>query len=169
MDRGELHSLLAEVDAELAREGKTARLYLVGGAAMALAYDAERTTHDVDALVVDGHGAVMKAARAVAERHGLLRSWLNEQASVYMPRTTDRRALVVYDGANLRVLAASVEHLLVMKARAARATDIADIRHLAALAGVASLDQLVELTERILPDDPLSDRSRKVLGEVFAG
>lgn len=136
---------------------------------MALAYDAKRTTHDVDALVVEGHGAVMAAAQVVAERHGLLRSWLNEQASAYMPTVGDRRASVVYDGPSLRVLVASPEHLLVMKARSARATDIADIRQLATRAGVASLDDLVELAHRILPDEPLSDRSRKVLAEVFAG
>jgi predicted nucleotidyltransferase len=167
VDRRELEGALADLAARLRRNNVTARIYVVGGAAMALAYDAERTTRDVDGIVLEGHGEVMAAAAEVARDRSLPRSWLNEQASAYVPRGPDRRAIVVFDDPNLRVIAASAEHLLVMKAVAARATDIDDIETLLHLTGVATFDALVELCRRVLPDQPLPDRARAVLSELF--
>jgi hypothetical protein len=40
--RAEINRLLAELDAELVKRGARADLFLVGGAALALAYDARR-------------------------------------------------------------------------------------------------------------------------------
>jgi hypothetical protein len=54
---------------------------VVGGAAMALAYDATRVTRDIDATFVP-HGVVIDEARHVADDLGLPYWWLNEQASV---------------------------------------------------------------------------------------
>ena len=47
---------------------------------MALAYDANRLTRDVDATFVP-HGIVLEEARNVADAMGLPPWWLNEQAS----------------------------------------------------------------------------------------
>jgi hypothetical protein len=49
----------------LVRRGVTADLFVVGGAAMALAHDASRVTRDVDATFVP-HGIVLEEARNVA-------------------------------------------------------------------------------------------------------
>ena len=49
-----------------------ADVFIVGGAAMALAYDATRATRDVDSLFVP-HGIVLDEARNVAEELGLPR------------------------------------------------------------------------------------------------
>jgi hypothetical protein len=45
-----------------------------GGAAMALAYDARRSTRDIDA-VFQPHGVVLDEAGAVADELGLPRWW----------------------------------------------------------------------------------------------
>ncbi len=58
-------------------------MYVFGGAAMALAYDARRATRDIDA-VFQPHGIVLDEARAVGDEMGLPGWWLNEQASVYV-------------------------------------------------------------------------------------
>jgi hypothetical protein len=65
-----------------------ADLFVVGGAAMAMAYDATRVTRDVDAMFVP-HGVVVEEARAVADELGLPPWWLNEQASVYVSGKDD--------------------------------------------------------------------------------
>lgn len=168
MDRTELEAALGDVASRLARSGATARIYIVGGAAMVLGYNAERTTRDVDAVVLEGHGPLFNAVDAVARVRGLPSSWLNEQASSYIPPTRDRRSIVVFDHPNLRVIAASPEHLLVMKAHAARAADLPDLRSLCEMTGIRSLDELVALCDQIFPGQALSERSHRVLDEFFA-
>jgi hypothetical protein len=54
----------------LVKRGVVADIFVVGGAAMALAYDATRVTRDVDALFVP-HGVVLEEARIVADNLGL--------------------------------------------------------------------------------------------------
>jgi hypothetical protein len=75
--------------AALMKRGVVADVFIVGGAAMALAYDATRVTRDVDSLFVP-HGVVLEEARNVAEDLGLPAWWLNEQASVYISGKDDR-------------------------------------------------------------------------------
>jgi hypothetical protein len=100
--------------------GKLVRPGVVGGAAMALAYDANRVTRDVDAMFVP-HGVVLDEARAVAAELGLPPWWLNEQASVYVSGKEDPGRRRVFDHPGLRVMVASPEHIFAMKALAARA------------------------------------------------
>lgn len=115
-----LTELLAEVAETLQRRGVVAQVFVVGGAAMALGYDSERYTVDMDALVLDGHSAVTEAVHEVAQRRGLLRSWFNENAAPFVSQVRDPKPLVVFDHPALRVFAASPEHLLAMKMLASR-------------------------------------------------
>jgi hypothetical protein len=80
--------LWAALGERLARRGIVADVFIVGGAAMALAYDANRVTRDVDARFMP-HGIVHGEAMRVAEELGLPRWWLNEQASVYISGKDD--------------------------------------------------------------------------------
>ena len=109
----------------------------MGGAAIALAYDAVRVTRGVDA-VFKPHGIVLEEARKVADDLGLPYWWLNEQASVYISGKEDASKRRVFDHPGLRVMAASPAHVFAMKARAARTRDIDDLRLLAGIIGVDS-------------------------------
>jgi len=104
------------------RRGVVADVFVVGGAAMALAYDAARVTRDVDAVFMP-HGIVLEEARKVADDLGLPYWWLNEQASVYISGKEDASRRRVFDHPGLRVMAASPAHVFAMKARAARTRD----------------------------------------------
>ncbi len=78
LGREEIRALLDDLSAELAARGARAELFLVGGAALAVAYDATRATRDLDAVFVPT-GIVRQAAAAVAvaEHRGLTEDWLN--------------------------------------------------------------------------------------------
>ena len=52
LDRSRIEHLLRVLDQVLASKGATADLHLVDGAAMALGFEAERSTRDVDADAV---------------------------------------------------------------------------------------------------------------------
>ncbi|WP_423923224.1 hypothetical protein [Candidatus Poriferisodalis sp.] len=64
MDRGAFGEALAEVAERLHRRGAVARIYVGGGAAMALAYDAERASYDIDSVIMDGYGPLIEVVGA---------------------------------------------------------------------------------------------------------
>jgi hypothetical protein len=70
LDRAGIQRALTRLGERLHRRGVVADLYVVGGAAIALAFDARRATRDIDALFVP-HGIVLDEARAVADELGL--------------------------------------------------------------------------------------------------
>ncbi|WP_157570585.1 DUF6036 family nucleotidyltransferase [Microtetraspora malaysiensis] len=89
LDRSAIENAFKRLGDRLARRGVVADLYVFGGAAMALAYDARRSTRDIDA-VFEPHGIVLDEARAVASELGLPPWWLNEQASAWPPEGMTR-------------------------------------------------------------------------------
>jgi predicted nucleotidyltransferase len=166
LGRAELERAFTALGERLMRRGVVADLFIVGGAAMALAYDAVRVTRDVDALFVP-HGVVLEEARKVAEDLGLPPWWLNEQASVYISGKDDPGKRRVFDHPGLRVMAASPEHIFAMKAMAARTRDVDDLRHLADLAAVTSMTSAIQLCAQFFPGEELSPRARAVLADLF--
>ncbi|MEU7575454.1 DUF6036 family nucleotidyltransferase [Micromonospora sp. NPDC049240] len=166
MGRAELERAFAQLGDRLVRRGVVADIFIVGGAAMALAYDAKRVTRDVDAMFVP-HGVVLDEARAVADELGLPPWWLNEQASVYVSGKDDPGKRRVFDHPGLRVMAASPEHIFAMKALAARTRDVDDLRALAALAKVTTVDDAIRLCSDFYPDEAISPRAMGVIRELF--
>ncbi len=97
LSRDDLLDALRELAAIMQLRGQHGRVYVVGGAAMMLAHSANRTTRDIDAAFEEGYSAIIDAARDVGERRGWPRSWLNEGATVYMPRRDQRHGSIIFD------------------------------------------------------------------------
>ena len=166
LDRKAIEEAFRRLGDRLARRGVVADVYVFGGAAMALAYDARRATRDIDA-VFQPHGVVLDEARAVAEELGLPAWWLNEQASSYVAAAGDPAAPRVFDHPGLRVAAASPEHLLAMKVLAARRRDAEDIRFLVRHLGLSSAEDVLAVCAEVFPDEEIPGRARLVLDDVF--
>lgn len=166
LGRAELERAFTALGERLVRRGVVADILVVGGAAMAMAYDATRVTRDVDSLFVP-HGIVLEEARRVAADLGLPPWWLNEQASVYISGKDDPNKRRVFDHPGLRVTAASPRHVFAMKALAARTRDIEDLRVLAGIIGVESADAAMRICAEFYPDEGVPPRSAAVLRELF--
>ncbi|MGY3520765.1 DUF6036 family nucleotidyltransferase [Micromonospora sp. PTRAS2] len=166
LDRAAIEDAFRRLGDRLARRGVVADLYIFGGAAMALAYDARRATRDIDA-VFQPHGVVLDEARAVAAELGLPSWWLNEQASAYVAPGGDAAAPRVFDHPGLRVTAASPEHLLAMKVLAARRRDAEDIRFLVEHMGLSNAEDVLRLCAEVFPEEEVPGRARLVLDDVF--
>lgn len=166
LDRASIENAFRRLGERLAKLGVVADIYVFGGAAMALAYDARRATRDIDA-VFQPHGVVLQEAYAVADELGLPRWWLNEQASVYVAPGGDPEAPRVFDHQGLRVSAASPEHLLAMKVLAARRRDAEDIRFLVNHLGMTSVEQVLAVCAEVFADEEVPDRARLVLEDIF--
>jgi predicted nucleotidyltransferase len=119
------------------------QLIVIGGAAMALGYDARRTTRDVDALIDPADlDRILEAAAITAERFGLPRDWLNErakQAGYVVDPVLAGQVLLALPG--LKVAAPPIEQLAAMKLAAIRGqTDVDDARLLLSILRRAGLD-----------------------------
>ncbi|ULD38828.1 DUF6036 family nucleotidyltransferase [Rhodococcus qingshengii] len=122
LDVARIRELLAELDARLVERGIEAKLFIVGGAAMALAYNARRTTMDIDGVFVP-RDVVLDAAQEVADAHQLPKHWLSDGVVQLMPLHEDDHPRSETIGRALVIEIASPEYLLAMKAMSSRQSD----------------------------------------------
>jgi Nucleotidyltransferase of unknown function (DUF6036) len=168
LDRQHIERAFAALSDRLARRKVHADLYIVGGAAIALAWDERRTTRDIDAVFqTDRHQVLLEEIWAVADALGLPRSWLNEQASAYVPNGTDRAKQLVWDSASLRVVTAGAPFVLAMKVRAGRPSDRADIALLIDRLRLTTIGEVIAIHDAVFPDDPLADHKREAVIELL--
>lgn len=142
-------------------------VYLVGGAAAAMAYDATRTTMDVDARIESAYDAVQTAIRDIARERGWPSSWMNEQSVYFIPPGADSGCRTVFVHPNLVVRAASPKHLIAMKMLAGRDRDVTDIAVLLPYAkDIRTVDDLVDLMNRLMPEVYIEDEAAKRRAEA---
>ena len=167
LDRDALIELLDELSKRLRHARVRAHIYIVGGAAMTLAFRRDRTTHDVDARVDSGHSALTDAVREIARERRMPESWLNEQATSFIPQKPDTRAPTLYDSPYLVVTGASAEHMLAMKLESARDTDENDIRTLIQQLEMTTADDALHIHDELFPDTPIGPRGRALLQKIL--
>jgi hypothetical protein len=167
LGRAEIEAAFTRLGERLVRRHVVGELYVIGGAAMALAYDAERVTRDIDATFVP-HGVVLDAAREVAAELGLPAWWLNDQASAYVSPTPDSGQRAIFNHPGLRVSVISPRHLLAMKVLAARRyADTDDIARLAALLDLTDVESVAAVCAEVFPQEPVSERARAVVADAL--
>jgi hypothetical protein len=166
MNRSVIRTALDLLAEELARRGTRAELFLVGGAAMALAYSNRRITRDVDGIF-EPKVVVYEAARSVAEELELPDDWLNDAVKGFAPgEDADRRLL--FSTPSLTVTIASPRYLLAMKIFASRVDqDADDIKVLYRLCGFTTAEQGMDLVASMYPGRPVEARAQFLLEELF--
>ena len=147
LDAEQVLGLLHELSERLAAGGVQAQLFVVGGAARALAYDQGRLTRDVDALFVPAL-EVRVAAGEIGAAHGLEPDWLNDAAKGFLPGP-DEHPQTVFESESLLVQVASPEYLLAMKLHASRdERDLDDASTLFNRLGYTTAQEAVDLLSR---------------------
>jgi hypothetical protein len=147
-DRPTIERLIAELGSRCAARGLTVEMFLVGGAAMALAYSRERVTRDLDA-VFEPKMAVYEEARHLADEHGLPADWLNDAVKGFMPDREDDGEQVCFSSVGISVAVASPSYLFAMKAVSARPEDDGDdLLALARILRITDAEQAFAVLER---------------------
>ncbi len=166
MNRDEIVAALTALAAELQRRGVSADMYVVGGAAISLAFDERRATRDIDA-VFEPKSVVYEAASVVAEQRGLSPGWLNDAVKGFLAGD-DPEATPVLDLPGLRCLTASPRILLALKVLAHRVgEDEEDLRLLAAELGLKRADEVLAVAEETF-GDRLAPAARFFVEEMFS-
>lgn len=168
-DREMMREYLNEVGEELAQQGIRGDLFLVGGGAMALAYNTRRATRDVEG-VFEPKRLIYEAAARVAQRHGgeVPEDWLNDGVKGYM-LGEDPDATVAFQHAGLTVRVASPRYLFAMKVAASRVEqDDDDIAILFRLSGFTTVDDALDYIEATYPHLRLQPKCQYLLEEIAA-
>jgi hypothetical protein len=154
LTRAEIITALERLSELLIARGVKADLYVVGGAALVLAFDARPATRDVDA-VFKRKNEVFKAAAQVAREQRLPDEWLNDSVKRFLGRP-DRQPVPSLDLPGLRVMVGSERYLLAMKILADRhERDREDIAFLIKRMGIHSLDELEAAFREVYPYEEL--------------
>lgn len=164
--RAEILKALQALGDELSGRGVRGQIFIVGGAAMALAYSTRRVTRDIDA-VFEPKSSIYEAAAKVAEELGLPEDWLNDAAKGFMPgEDQDARPLPDIEG--IEITTASPQYLLAMKLMAMRfGEDNEDIEVLIKECELGSTQEVLELLERLYPSREPLPKTRFFLEEMF--
>jgi hypothetical protein len=165
VEREQILEALTALAAELDRRGVSAEMYVVGGAAIALAFDERRATRDIDA-VFEPKSRVYEAAASVAEQRGLPPGWLNDAVKGFL-EGPDPAAAPVLDLPGLRCLAASPRILLALKVLAHRVgEDEDDVRLLAAELGLQRAEDVLAVAEQTY-GERLDPAARFFVEQIF--
>ena len=140
-------------------------MYVVGGAAIALAFDERRSTRDIDA-VFEPKLVIYETAAEMAEELGLPDGWLNDAVTGFL-QTGDDDAAAVLELPGLRVARASARVLLAMKVLAHRAgEDDDDVRLLAGQLGLETAADVLAVAADVY-GDRLDAASQFFVEELF--
>lgn len=166
MNRSEIVAALTELGELLHHRGVQGEMYVVGGAAIALAFDERRSTRDIDA-VFEPKLIIYETAEQIARDRGLPAGWLNDAVKGFLA-TPDPEAAPVLDVPGLRVLAASPRILLALKVLAHRVgEDEDDVKLLAGALGLERSEEILELAEEVY-GDRLDAAARFFVEELFS-
>ena len=160
--------LLGMLNDRLAAEDVLGELYMVGGAVMALAYNARPSTNDVDAVFVPKE-TVRRLAREVARDASVSENWLNDAVKGFL---SDRGEFARWlELSNLRVFVPVPEYLLAMKCIAFRLGpefhDEEDVRYLLRHLNVERSEDALAIVERYFPADRIPPKTRFALQEIL--
>ena len=160
--------LLGMLNDRLAEEDVVGELYMVGGAVMALAYNARPSTNDVDAVFIP-RDVVRRIAHAIARDEGIAEGWLNDAVKGFLGDRGDFSKWL--ELSHLRVFIPVPEYLLAMKCVAFRLGpefhDEDDVRYLLRYLNVERSDQALAIVERYFPADRIPPKTRFALQELL--
>lgn len=165
MDRAEIVAALTALARRLAAEDIQGEMYVVGGAAIALAYAPRRVTRDIDA-VFEPKMSIYRVAVAIADELGLPPGWLNDAAKAFLVGP-DPMATPVLDLPGLRCLVASPRMVLALKVLAHRVgEDDDDVKLLAEMLDLATAADVLAVAEAVF-GDRLDVAARFFVEEIF--
>ena len=143
-----IRQLLEELASRAQEAGISARVLVVGGAAVSFHDAHRRLTVDIDAFILPDK-ALDDIADAMARAHDLPTNWINAGALAFLPPVGLEDWHVVIEQGPVTISIASPQLLLAMKLYANRGTrDSADIEVLLTLCDISSVEQAQEIYER---------------------
>ncbi|MDA8117230.1 MAG: nucleotidyltransferase [Actinomycetota bacterium] len=166
---GDVREALRELAIELRDDGLTARIRVVGGAAVSLRVGREALTRDIDALVYPPSPDFAEVVRRVGERRGWAADWLIDGVKAFVSHRDDEEDWdVMEDEAGVTILVAQPRLLLAMKLLAGRGRrDLQDVELLLDAIGIANINEAEAVFDHFYPEEKIPPRSAAYLRSHF--
>lgn len=168
LDKLTIDRLFTALNKELAKQNTEGELFLVGGAAMCLAFDARPSTKDIDAVFRPSK-LVREAAARVAASEGIENHWLNDAVKGFFSEQASFSPYMALS--HLKVSVANADYLLAMKCLAMRLgeefQDLNDVRYLLTHLGIVSYEQAIKVITAFYPQDQFPQKTRYILEELL--
>lgn len=162
-----IQTLFEDLNNELAILDTKADLFVIGGTAMLIAYDARPSTKDID-VIWQPSEPIRKIIKLLSEKYDIDADWLNGATKGLMPNVQDENPVVIFDGSYLSVSAPSPQYLLATKILASHQTrDREDIELLVKLCEITNVDQCFAIVDKYYPGRPLQTRSKFMVEEII--
>lgn len=169
LGREKIEHLVAKLGYRCSQRGLHVEMFLVGGAAMVLAYGRKRATRDLDA-VFEPKMPVYEEVRRIADEEGLPPDWINDAVKGLLPDRGDDGEQVSFESEGISVAVASAEYLFAMKALSARQeADSGDLLALAGVLGVTTAEQAFAIVERFYRPARLTAKASIFVQSVLGG
>ena len=157
LSKNEVLTYFEEINSRLKSDSKYGEIFITGGAALTLVFNARDSTRDVDAIfrpIKD----MRKIIGSIAEDYNLSHDWLNDSVKVYVTDKMKFEEFLTYS--NLTVSTIDAESLLAMKLSSARfaSRDMEDCIFLMKLLDILTENELFDILDRYI--DPVLRKVR---------
>lgn len=172
LERDDIISGLRELVVRAHAAGITgARVHIVGGAALRLAYFDRPATRDIDARIQPAD-ALQPIVEGIGVERGWDTDWLNGDAVKFIPGYGAAvNWLPLHHDEHVSIWVAPTDTLLAMKLKAIegrRGRDEDDVAHLLAITGITTADEAEKLLDSFFPGDALNERALATLESIMA-
>jgi len=158
---------LHEISKELEKRKIQGEIILFGGAVMTVAFDARKSTKDVD-TVFRPPKVIREIAAKIARDYELPESWLNDGVKGFV--SSNGSYDLFFEDANLKVFTATPEYILAMKCMSLRlgeSTDEDDIVFLVKKLQLTSPQQVFKIVEKYYPRNQIPPKTQYAIEELF--
>ncbi len=161
-------SLFDQLNETLCKKKISAEINVVGGAVMCLAFDARRSTMDIDGYFLPT-ASVREAANDIAKKNNLPTSWLNNGVKGFFSQRGDFS--LFWEKSNLKIFVATPEYMLVMKSLSMRIgeefSDVSDVAYLLRYLNIETIDQALEILTNYYPKEKFPAKTMYALKDLL--
>lgn len=161
-------SLFDQMNTALQEKKISAEINVVGGAVMCLAFDARKSTMDVDGSFLPA-ASVREIAADIAVRNNLPTSWLNDGVKGFFSQQGDFSPF--WEKSNLKVYVATPEYMLAMKSLSMRIgeefSDVSDVAYLLRYLNIETMDQAIEILAKYYPKEKYPAKTMYALKDLL--
>lgn len=154
MKRAEIEQLLILLNRELVKRNQYTTMFICGGTVMALKFNDERRTRDVDGIF-ENPDIIYELAQKIAREQGLDERWMNDSVrDILDVRFIDPNFRI--DMSNLMIYYAKPEYMLALKCLACnrgRLKDFDDVKTIVNHLEIKTVDELINVVSNYL--DPM--------------